>query len=323
MKCVILGGGGFIGSAVTDQLLIEGHSVRVFAHERTTPYRSFSDKESVEWMVGDFLVKSNIRSAIEGMDVVIHLISTTLPKNSNENPAYDVQTNLLSTLSLLDIMVEEKIKKIIFISSGGTVYGRPHTIPISEEHTTNPLVSYGVTKLAIEKYLLLYKELHGLQPIILRVSNPFGHRQSTAKQQGAVGVFINKALDGEAIEIWGDGSVTRDFIYIEDLARAFVFAVEYEGEKSLFNIGSGRGTTLNELVDTLESILGKPIKRRYLEGRNFDATLNVLDIALANRELGWKPDISLSSGIRRTLAALQNNQIDNHKWKKEKYEAGK
>jgi UDP-glucose 4-epimerase len=318
MKCIVLGGGGFIGSAVVDQLLIEGHSVRGFAHERTKPYRGFSDKESVEWVVGDFLVKSDVRSAIDGADVVIHLISTTLPKSSNENPAYDVQTNLLSTLSLLDIMIEAKIKKIIFVSSGGTVYGRPHTIPITEEHVTNPLVSYGITKLAIEKYLLLYKELHGLQPIILRVSNPFGHRQAITKQQGAVSIFIDKALKGETIEIWGDGSVTRDFIHIDDLARAFVLAVEYEGEKNLFNIGSGRGTTLNELVDTLENILGTPIKRRYVESRNFDAPLSVLDIALASRELGWKPDTSLGNGIRRTLTALQNSNAHNNARKKEK-----
>jgi len=313
MQCVVFGGGGFIGSAVVDQLLSEGHSVRVFAQASTRPYRSFSGGECIEWVTGDFLEKDSVKKAVEGAEVIIHLVSTTLPKNSNDNPAYDVQTNLLATLNLLDIMVEKKIKKIIFVSSGGTVYGRPHVVPISEEHVTNPLVSYGITKLAIEKYLLLYKELHGLQPIIFRVSNPFGHRQPTTKEQGAVSIFINKALKGEAIEIWGDGTVTRDFIYIDDLARAFAAAIQYQGEKNLFNIGSGKGATLNELVDTLESVLNRPIKRKHIESRNFDVPLSVLDISLAGRELGWKPNTSLKDGIKQTLVLLQKKKSDKEK----------
>jgi UDP-glucose 4-epimerase len=300
MKCVLFGGGGFIGSAIADRLLLDGHSVRIFERPRVEPFRKFKASEQVEWITGDFLSTHDVSSAIDGADAVLHLVSTTLPKNSNDDPIYDVQSNVVGTLQMLNAMVVKKIPKIVFISSGGTVYGIPKYLPIDEQHPTDPLVSYGITKLAIEKYLHLYVRIHGIKAIILRVANPYGERQRIETAQGAVGVFLHRALTGQPIEIWGDGSVTRDYIHISDVAEAFVRAVEYSGSKSVFNISSGSGTSLNELVAMLEEALGKPIERRYLPARPFDVPISVLSNTLARAELHWTPSTSMREGITRT-----------------------
>ena len=301
MRITIFGGGGFIGSAIADRLLKDGHVLRIFERPRVEPYRKFSATESVEWMTGDLTSVHDVTTAIDGVDVVLHLISTTLPKNSNDDPVYDVQSNLISTLQLLDAMVSKGIGKIVFISSGGTVYGDPRYIPVDENHPTEPMVSYGITKLAIEKYLLMYQHLHGIKANILRVANPYGERQRIETAQGAVGVFLSKAMRHEPIEIWGDGSVTRDYLYINDVAEAFACAVAYNGEKSVFNISSGIGTSLNEMIDMLESQLGHTVPRHYLPGRAFDVPVSVLDNKLARLELGWMPQVGMREGIMRTV----------------------
>jgi UDP-glucose 4-epimerase len=201
---------------------------------------------------------------------------------------------------MLNAMVTKKVGKVVFISSGGTVYGSPKYLPIDESHPTEPQVSYGVTKLAIEKYLLIYQQLHGIKANILRVTNPYGERQRVETAQGAVGVFLSRALQDMPLDIWGDGSVTRDYIYVADVAEAFAKAVMYDGQKSVFNISSGVGTSLNELIAVLERVTGKPIPRNYSPGRPFDVLTSVLDNTLAKQELGWQPRTSLEEGIAKT-----------------------
>ncbi len=306
MKCVIFGGGGFIGSTIADRLLLEGHQLRIFERPRVEPYRKFADNEAVEWMTGDILSNHDLNTAIEGMDVVLHLVSTTLPKSSNDDPIYDVQSNVVGTLQMLNAMVANKVKKIIFISSGGTVYGIPKYLPIDEQHPTDPLVSYGITKLMIEKYLRMFESLHGIQSIALRVANPYGERQRIETAQGAVGVFLHHAIKGIPIEIWGDGSVTRDYIHISDVAEAFVKAVNYTGSNSVFNISSGQGISLNELIVLLEGVLGKSIAYRYLPARPFDVPVSVLCNQLAQEQLQWTPLTSMTNGLIRTAAWMES-----------------
>lgn len=306
MKFTVFGGGGFIGSAIVDRLLSEGHSVRVFERPRVAPYREFGPGEALEWETGDLLSAHDVAKAIQGADQVIHLVSTTLPKSSNDDPAYDVSTNIIATLSLLDAMVAQGIRRIVYISSGGTVYGTPLYVPIDEKHPTEPEVSYGIVKLTIEKYLQLYQRLHGIRAIVLRVANPYGERQRVETAQGAVGVFLHRALSGQAIDIWGDGTVMRDFIYVADVADAFVRATAYQGDATVFNIGSGVGTSLNELVRAIGEVTGVPVACNYLPGRAIDVPVSVLDCGLAKRELGWSPRVSLPDGLSRTVGWLKN-----------------
>jgi UDP-glucose 4-epimerase len=309
MKCIIFGGGGFIGSTIADRLLKEGHELRIFERPRVEPYREFNENERVEWVTGDMLSTHDVSDAIEGADVVLHLVSTTLPKNSNDDLIYDVQSNLVATLQMLNAMVAQNIRKIIFISSGGTVYGIPKYLPIDESHPTDPLVSYGITKLAIEKYLHMFESLHGIKGITLRVANPYGERQRIETAQGAVGVFIHHALKGISIDIWGDGSVIRDYIHVSDVAEAFAQAVGYSGPKSVFNISSGAGTSLNELIGMLEEVLGKTIERRYLPGRPFDVPVSVLNSNLAQEQLKWAPLVSMRDGIARTAEWMKGELV--------------
>jgi UDP-glucose 4-epimerase len=306
MKYLLFGGGGFIGSAVADRLLADGHALRIFELPRVDPHRPFDSSESVEWLTGDFQNVHDLRRAIGGVDAVLHLVSTTLPKGSNEDPVYDVNTNVISTIHMLNTMVQTGVKRIIFISSGGTVYGVPHAIPIPEDHPTDPEVSYGITKLMIEKYLYLYSRLHGLEPISLRVANPYGERQRAGTGQGAVSAFIRRALAGEPIEIWGDGSVARDYIYISDVACACALAMQYRGAKMIFNISSEVGTSLTDLVAAIETIIQKPLQVRHLPGRSFDVPISVLDSSLAKKELNWAPKVGLLEGLRRTISWLSN-----------------
>jgi len=304
MRCLVLGGGGFLGSHACDALLAHGCYVRAFEKQYVGKENIQHALSDIEWIEGDFTNEAHVREIVQGMDLVVHAIGTTLPKNSNENPAYDISSNVISTLHLLEAAKEAGVKKIIFFSSGGTVYGIPQKIPIPEDHPTDPISSYGIQKLAIEKYLSLYHRLHGLDYAIMRMSNPYGERQRPVASQGAVAVFLYKALKSEPIEIWGDGSVTRDYLHVSDVAAVIPLLLRYEGSYKLFNIGSGRGLSLLDLIKTLDRVIGSPLEVRFTPARPFDVPVNVLDNALARRELSWAPKIDIEEGIRRTMRYL-------------------
>jgi UDP-glucose 4-epimerase len=222
-----------------------------------------------------------------------------LPQSSNGDPVFDIESNVVGTVRLLSHAVKSGVKKVVFVSSGGTVYGPPKHIPILETHPTDPVSSYGITKLAIEKYLHLFHTLHGLEYSILRLANPFGERQRVMASQGAVAVFLGKVLNGDPVEIWGDGSVVRDYIYISDVVDALIAAASCETEARIFNIGSGRGHSLNELLDGIEQVTGRKADRRYLPGRLFDVPTSVLSIDRARQHLNWSPKVDFEDGLRR------------------------
>ncbi len=300
MNSLILGGCGFIGSHLAERLVDEGHRVRLYDRSpnrfRRAPWRA-------EYVEGEFGNHGLLREAVRGMEVVFHFVSTTLPKTSNDDPAHDVRSNLVETVQLLEICVEAGVRKVVYASSGGTVYGPPRSIPITEEHPTEPISSYGVVKLAVEKYLGLFRHLHGLDYAALRISNPYGPYQDPERQQGAVGVFLNRLRLGEPITIWGDGGVVRDYLYISDLVDALVLAAERETPHRLFNVGSGAGASLKELLDLMGEAgagVGKRPKVEYLPGRPLDVPVNVLDVSRAQKELSWEPRTELADGIART-----------------------
>ncbi len=307
MKCLILGGGGFLGSHLSEALLAQGYAVRILDRPNLARFKPFQHHGTVEWIDGDFVNLKDVDKAVSGCDIIYHLISTTLPRSSNENPAYDVETNVIGTLHLLEAVRKHKIKKIVFVSSGGTVYGIPKEIPIKESHPTEPICSYGISKLAIEKYLNLYHLLHGIEYCVLRLANPFGERQRVSAAQGAIAVFLDKALRNEVIEIWGDGSVTRDYFHVSDAASALIKALSYEGDNRIFNIGSGVGRSLNEILGAIDSLIGTPVKRVYLPPRSFDVPVNILDISKAEDLLNWKPQMPFVEGLSKTAQWLRHN----------------
>lgn len=300
MKALVIGGNGFIGTSLVDELLTQGHQVRVFDRY---PSRYCEPNSQVEYVVGDMGNHGEMEAAVKGVDWVFHLAYTTLPQTSNDDPLYDIRSNVVDTVQLLEECRNSSVRKVVFVSSGGTVYGVPQCSPIKEEHPTDPHCSYGITKLTIEKYLQLYHHLYGLEYVIARTSNPYGIRQNPNAKQGAVGVFLGNVASGKPITIWGDGEVVRDYIYISDTAKALVRAAEYEpklGQHRLFNIGAGSGVSLNQLVEEIRQVVDKPVEVRYTPARAVDVPANVLDISRARRELNWQPEVSLKEGLTRS-----------------------
>lgn len=292
MNVLVLGGSGFIGSHLVEALVQRGHKVRVF--DRTVPREPLS---GIEYKTGNFLDAGDLAEALDGVELVYHLISTSVPSTSNMDPVSDVNGNLVGTLQLLQAMDASGIKRIVFLSSGGTVYGNPMLLPVREDHPLQPICSYGVVKVAIENYLFMFKHLHGFAPIVLRASNPYGPRQGHFGIQGAIQTFLKRALDGDSIKIWGDGSVRRDYIYVADLVDLCVQAGE-SGQTGTYNAGSGISHSLSELLNVMEDVTGISPQVEYSASRAFDVAEIALDIERAKKVFEWSPVTSIEAGIR-------------------------
>jgi UDP-glucose 4-epimerase len=303
MQTLILGGNGFIGSHLVDKLLTEGHKVRVFDRYDELYRRPLS---GVDYVHADFGNRGSLSEALKGVDWVFHLISTTLPKTSNDDPIFDVQSNLVETLSLLEQCVVHKVKKIVYVSSGGTVYGIQPELPVNEDCPTRPECSYGIVKLAIENYLALFNRLYDLDYTVLRPSNPFGPRQNPVSIQGVIAVFLGKVAREESLEIWGDGEIIRDYVFVDDVVSGIYKAASSISVSRTFNLGSGVGFSLNEIVDCIRNVTGRTVTVNYQVKRCFDVPAVYLDIDRACRELNWQPETSLENGIRRTWSFISS-----------------
>lgn len=307
---IIYGGAGFIGSHIVEDLIEREFNITVF--DKFVP--SINNLEysinKVEFIEGDFNNIADIKKSLKGKDYVVHLVSSTLPTDSNIKKIYDIETNLISTIKLLDECVLNNIKKIIFISSGGTVYGRINKNPIIEEQSTNPICSYGIVKLAIEKYLELYRILYGMNYTILRFSNPFGENQNPNKGQGFIITALDKIVRGDVVEIWGDGTVVRDYLYVKDAVKSVYHSITTNTKYNTFNISSGTGCSNNQILDIFRNRLKLNFKVSFLPSRNSDVPVNVLSNKRANEYLKWKPETKLEDAIYKTWYYIN---------KKEKY----
>lgn len=306
-NCIIYGGGGFIGSHLCESLLDNDYSVTVFDKLNFSTANLTGVLDKIKVIEGDFNNEVDIERSLKDIDYVFHLVSSTLPSGSNENPVYDAETNLLSSLRLFDECKKNKIKKVSFLSSGGTVYGIPGEIPITETHPNNPIVSYGIIKRTIENYLYMYYRLNGLDYNVFRLSNPYGEKQNPLASQGAIAVFVYKVVNNLPIEIWGDGSVTRDYIYIKDAVELLVKSIGRKTDEKIFNVSSGTGYSLNQIVEIIESVSGKKAEVLYSEGRSIDVPVNILDNSLARQTFDWAPETGIEDGIRRTYEFIYHN----------------
>jgi len=296
MRVLVLGGNGFIGSHLVDSLLIAGHQVRVFDR---SPEKYRKPLKGVDYRLASFDDIACLAEALDGIDIVYHLISTTVPSTSNKNPIFDVESNLINTIRLLDLMKDMNVKKIIYLSSGGTVYGIPEQVPIPETHSLNPICSYGIVKVAIENYIKMYHHLYGLNYSILRVSNPYGERQGHTGVQGVIATFMGKVHRDETIEIWGDGSIVRDFIYVGDLIE-LCLKVSKSDSIGVFNAGIGKGLSINNIVKLLSESSGKDIEVSYASNRNYDVPQVVLNINKTKDVFDWSPKIGFHDGFKIT-----------------------
>jgi len=297
--CLVLGGGGFIGIHLCNALAHLGAEVTAFGRGR--PEHDALDRR-VFWRTGDFQDVAALAKAVEGQQSVFHLISASVPESSNREPAADLAANTIGTLHLMDLLRAEQVEKVIFTSSGGTVYGIPTTIPIPEVAPTDPISAYGISKLATEKYLALYNRLYGLDHRVLRISNPYGRHQSVHRRQGVIAALFYRALSGQPLEIWGNGEVTRDFIHVDDVITALIEVHAYAGPHRVFNVGSGQGMTIREIADLVERAVGQGrLERNFLRTRAADVPVNILDTSLIQRETGWAPRVDWDRGLATTL----------------------
>jgi len=306
-KCIIFGGGGFIGSNLAEDLLTKGYFVTVFDKLYFNKFNLKDFINDIEIIEGDFFNKNDVRKAILDKDIVIHLVSSTVPENSNQNPIYDIETNLVSSVNLFNECVNNNVSKLIFISSGGTVYGIPEKIPIRESYCGHPICSYGIVKKAIEDYLFMFNKLFGLDFFIFRLSNPYGIKQNPKVSQGVIPVFLYKTMRREKIEVWGDGTVIRDFIYIKDAVECIVKSLEKKSAQKVFNLGSGIGHSINEILKVIESVTKIKPDVNYLPSRKIDVPVNILDSSLARRIFKWKSKTTLKEGINNLYKYFSKN----------------
>jgi UDP-glucose 4-epimerase len=238
--------------------------------------------------------------ALAGCDAVIHLAWSTVPKQTKGSTSYEFSSNINSSISLIEKCIDFNIDKFVFISSGGTVYGIPESIPIPEVHALAPISNYGLSKLTTEKLLHLYHYSNQLNYTVLRVSNAYGERQNFYKNQGVIGVWLRNICEKKDIEIWGDGSVVRDYVYVEDVATAIANALQEVNGASIYNIGGGEGVSLNEILSVIREVTGVAFTVNYKPARRFDVPINILDITQAKSKIGFVPSTSIQEGVSRT-----------------------
>jgi len=303
-RVVLIGAGGFFGTNLSRHLAPQVTELRCVGLHQSFP----EAMQGLTWSVGDMAEVST--DILSGCDTVVHLASTSAP-GTDLDISHDAESNVLASLRLFDRCVTAGVNRLVFISSGGTVYGVPCHVPIPESAPTQPITAYGVAKLAVEKYLEIYARLHGLDYRVLRISNLYGPYQTTANTQGVVAAFLAKALRNEPLEIWGDGRVVRDYVFVEDAAAAVVAAMHYRGPERIFNIGSGMGMSLNEVIAAIEALLGHRLEKNYKPGRSVDVPANILDCTLARQELGWTARTAFALGLDKTFAWMRSRLADN------------
>ncbi len=297
VRSLVIGGSGFLGSHVVDALLAKGHEVRVL--DLRPPLPEVSDAWShVEYLPGDMLNPDTLEAAVAECDHVFHYGTTSIPKTSISDPERDTQ-NLVAVLRLLRACRKAHVAKIVYPSSGGTVYGTPDRLPVREDDALRPGSPYAATKIAIELQLAAAHRIHGQDYAVLRYGNPYGPRQDPAGRMGVVSVVFGLLRVGKTPTLYGDGSAVKDFFYATDAASA-ALAVLAPSEEHVFNVASGRGTSIRELFEVMAKVTGHPFEPERAPPLPGDEPSCVLDIRRIQQRLGWQPRVDLETGLRRT-----------------------
>lgn len=302
MKILLLGAAGFIGTNLTIELAKNAEN-EITLVDRCKDFFSpviNMNLKNIRIVEAGLTVDMDFDSILKNQEIVYHLVSTTVPTTSNQHISQELVSNVIFSANLFEACIRCGVKKVVFISSGGTVYGKEVDCPLKEKTATNPISSYGVQKVTIEKLLYLYRYMYGLDYRIIRLANPYGPYQRPNGVLGAVTTFTYKALKGDEITVYGDGSVVRDFIYIDDAIRAIMKIVEGENKHHTFNLGCGYGTSIKQVLETIEKALGVRMNVSYIEGRKVDVPVNYLDISRYEKYYGALNPISLEEGIKKT-----------------------
>ena len=296
-KYLVLGGNGFIGKYVVDSL---AKNNKVIVADYNIEHNE--ENENIEYKQMDFINCYDFTEYLEGIDIVIHLISTIGPNENTKNINKEIEENVFPTTRLLEAMVKCETKKIIFVSSGGTVYGEHECSPILESDSKDPICNYGIIKELIEKYLNLYSLYYGIDYKVLRLANPYSEVVKKGKKQGIIPILIEQLMNNETIKIWGDGNDVRDYIHIQDAIAAILKVIDYDGDEKIFNVGTGVGCSINDLIELIkEEMQISTISVSYVEGRKCDVKNNILNKKKKKKEMNWEPEITLKKGIQKVI----------------------
>ena len=309
-RVVVFGGLGFIGSHLCRELLKHCAAVKIFDRPGGSRESVRDIENSIEIAGGDISNTEDVIAALRDATVLINLVHTTVPGSSMKDPGYDVVSNVGSAVKWLERLQETDLRRIVYFSSGGTVYGVPEVVPISEDHPTNPISSYGITKLAIEKYTALYANRFGIDYRLVRPSNVYGPGQQLHQGQGVIGILAQCALNGEPLEVWGTGIDRRDYLFIDDLVDGLLKLLVYQGPQKVFNISSGTGHSVLDLIEVLSKEIDPLPPVVHRAERGFDVPINILDSSRLAQETGWRAEVDFAEGVRRTIAWLKERLKD-------------
>lgn len=299
MKVLVTGGAGFIGSHVVDRLVQEGHDVVIVDNLSTGKRRNINRAARFCKMdIQSWRLERVFRN--ERPNIVMHFAAQMDVRKSVEDPVFDAQVNILGMLNVLQQAVRHGVRKVVFSSSGGAIYGEQDVYPAPESHATKPLSPYGISKLCGEQYLSYYQRVSGLQVVNLRYANVYGPRQDPDGEAGVVAIFIQKLLNNEQAIIHGNGRQTRDFVYVEDVVEANL-AVMGPDTQGTYNVGTGQETSINDLMRILIEHTGSTGKEVHGPAKRGEQARSVIDASKLHQELSWEPRTELSEGLKRTV----------------------
>ena len=307
-KSILIGGSGFIGTHVAKGLLSAGYDVTI-VDKKQPQYSIFGNwQDVISFHKIDFHDNRRLKALVKGKDLLLHFAYSSLPGNSMTKMEEDIMDNTGETVRLLRLAVENGVGKVVFPSSGGTVYGNSEKLPIKEDFPTNPICSHGITKLAIEKYLYLFNKIFSLDYLIYRIANPYGPGQRPDGEQGLVANVMGRMLRGEEITVFGKGENVRDYIYIDDVVKAFTLGVKSDLKNDIFNIGTGKGHSINEIVKLVSDELHIKPRIRCAGSRVFDVRSSVLNSGKIKKAAEWEPEVGLEEGISKTHAWIRRSE---------------
>ncbi len=298
--CRVIGGTGFIGTHLVKVLVSRKRKVTVIGRK---PAPSTKLADGIRYIAGDYGDRNILERALKDVEEVILLAYCTVPKTSYDDPVKDILYNLPPTVTLLETAYSKDIEKMVIVSSGGTVYGKAHKMPIPEDHPTNPISPYGITKLAVEKYAMMFNVLKGLPVVCVRPSNAYGEGQVPFTGQGFIATAIKSILNRQEIILFGETGSVRDYIHVTDVVKGIVAALESSTSSSCYNIGSGVGKTNKEVLDTIYPFAksaGYELRLKTMPFRQFDVPINILDKSKLTKETGWIDTVPFEIGIERT-----------------------
>lgn len=308
MRILVTGGAGFIGSNVVDRFVELGHEVAVF-DDLSSGFREFVNPKA-RFFQGDLADAAAIEAAIAEFkpEIVDHHAAQIDVRKSVADPVFDARVNILGSIGLLQACTRHGVRKVVYASTGGALYGEGRQLPATEDHPVNPEAPYGASKHTVEHYLYLWKLLHGLDFTVLRYPNVFGPRQNPHGEAGVNAIFIGLMLEGKRPRIFGDGNAVRDYLFVSDVVDANVIALE-KGSGEMLNLGTGIGTSVNDIVRELKVILGFAEDAIHEPPRPGEVQRIYLDASRAKSVLGWAPRVSFADGLRRTVEWTRHNPL--------------